>query len=71
MARVVQYPVDITTAVADLPSFLTFPEAARYLRRSKRALRRWEDLGRLQVLRPGGGNPLVARDEIVRLLTEK
>lgn len=62
--------IDIRTPIHELPAYLTVAEAARYLRLSTRALRRWRALGLLRVSRPAGGYPLVARSEIERLLAE-
>lgn len=62
--------LDISRPLADLPNLLTMGEAARYLRLSTRALRRWRALGLLTVTRPANGFPLVARSEIERLLRE-
>lgn len=62
--------IDISAPLAEQPRFLTVPEAAAFLRRSTRALARWEALGLLRVVRPAGGNPLVERSEIERLLIE-
>lgn len=53
-----------------LPALVTVPEAARLLRRSTRALRRWEQLGLLRMVRPNGGRPLVERAELERILRE-
>lgn len=62
--------IDLSAPVATLPAYVTLPEAAAYLRRSPRALARWEARGLLRVTRPAGGNPIVARDEVERLLRE-
>jgi hypothetical protein len=62
--------IDINRPITDQPAYLSVPEAAALLRRSTRALARWEARGLLRVLRPAGGNPLVARAEIERLLAD-
>jgi excisionase family DNA binding protein len=62
--------IDRSAPIGALPRYLTLPEAAAYLRRSTRALARWEAKGLLRVIRPAGGNPLVDRNEVERLLAE-
>lgn len=62
--------IDITRPIHDQPAYLSLPEAAALLRRSTRALARWESRGLLRVMRPAGGNPIVARSELERLLSE-
>jgi hypothetical protein len=62
--------IDLAAPVSALPAWLTLPEAAAYMRRSTRALARWEARGLLRVVRPAGGNPLVARAELERLLSQ-
>ncbi len=62
--------INLSAPLADQPRYLTLPEAAAFLRRTTRALHRWESVGLLRVIRPAGGNPLIERTEIERLLTE-
>jgi hypothetical protein len=62
--------IDINLPINEQPAYLNMQEAAALLRRSTRALARWEARGLLHVLRPAGGNPLVERAEIERLLAE-
>lgn len=65
-----QLGIDISAPLAAQPRYLTLPEAALLLRRSTRALNRWESLGLIRVIRPAGGNPLIERGEIERILDE-
>jgi excisionase family DNA binding protein len=62
--------LDPENQFADLPRLLKPIEAANILRRTPRTIRRWISLGLLQAVRPAGGNPLIPRSEIERLLTE-
>jgi hypothetical protein len=62
--------IDISAPLDAQPRFLTVPEAAAFLRRSTRALARWEALGLIRVTRPAGGNPLIEPCEIERLLAD-
>lgn len=62
--------IDISRPLREQPAYLSLPEAAALLRRSTRALARWESRGLLRVLRPAGGNPLIERSELERLLAE-
>jgi len=62
--------IDLSAPVGALPRYLTIPEAAAYLRRSTRALTRWEAKGLLRFTRPAGGNPLIERGELERLIAE-
>ena len=54
----------------DVPRFLTPAEAARILRRTTRTLRRWEAEGLLHAVRVAGGQPLIPRSELERLIAE-
>jgi hypothetical protein len=62
--------IDISAPLTEQPRYFTLPEAAAFLRRTTRALHRWESIGLLRVIRPAGGNPLIERTEIERLLAE-
>jgi hypothetical protein len=62
--------IDISRPLAEQPAYLSLPEAAALLRRSTRALARWESRGLLRVTRPAGGNPIIPRAELERLLSE-
>ncbi len=62
--------IDLSTPVAELPAYLTLPEAAAYMRRTTRCLARWEGKGLLRVTRPANGFPLVASSELARLCRE-
>jgi hypothetical protein len=62
--------IDVRRPISDQPAYLSLPEAAALLRRSTRALARWEGRGLLRVLRPAGGNPIIERAELERLLSE-
>jgi excisionase family DNA binding protein len=69
--EVTMTPDDIVSAALNaLPRLLTPTEAALVTRRSTRTIRRWIGAGLLRVVRPAGGNPLVPRSEIERLLRE-
>ena len=69
-ARAGGIAIDLAAPLAKQPSYLTMKETAALLRRSVRALNRWESLGLLRVIRPAGGNPLIERTEIERILFE-
>lgn len=62
--------IDVAKPIHEQPTLLQLREAAALLRATTRTLNRWEATGRLRVLRPAGGAPLVARAEIERLLDE-
>jgi hypothetical protein len=66
----VQTTIDVSRPISEQPAYLSLSEAAALLRRSTRALARWEGRGLLRVLRPAGGNPIIERAELERLLSE-
>src|SRR3954453_21281566 len=53
------------------PARLRVGQAAEMLQVSVETLRRWEREGRLRMTRSGGGQRLVAMDEVSRLLNER
>jgi molybdopterin-binding protein len=53
------------------PARLRVGQAAEMLQVSVETLRRWETEGRLRMTRSGGGQRLVAMDEVSRLLDER
>jgi predicted site-specific integrase-resolvase len=62
--------IDISRPLAEQPANLTLPEAAAWLRRTTRTLGNWEARGLIRVVRPAGGNPIIPRSEIERLMRE-
>ncbi len=54
----------------ELPRLLTPAEAAAAIRRSPRTIRRWLSTGLIRAVRVAGGNPLIERSELQRLLRE-
>jgi predicted site-specific integrase-resolvase len=66
-----QPAIDVTKPIDQQPAYLRLHEVALLLRRSVRAIARWEHDGLLRgVVRPAGGVPLVPRAEIERILRE-
>ena len=62
--------IDISRPLSEQPANLTIPEAAAWLRKTTRTLGHWEAKGLLRITRPAGGNPIVPRSEIERLMRE-
>lgn len=65
------FAINTLRPLAEAPYLLTVSEAAAYLRRTVRCLARWETAGKIRMLRPCGGFPLVERTELERLLGEQ
>jgi excisionase family DNA binding protein len=55
---------------AELPRNLKIAEFASEIRRSERTVRAWIARGLIKATRPCGGNPLIARSELERILRE-
>lgn len=62
--------VDITLPIERQPAYLTFADVGALLGKCVRTISSYEQRGLLRVLRPAGGNPLIERSEVERLLTE-
>lgn len=66
-------PIDINSAVADLPPIVGAREAAERLGITVRTLRRWSAAGRISTLRTtpsGSGRVRILRTELARVLGE-
>lgn len=56
--------------VRDLPALNTLEGTAKFFGRTGRTLRHWIARGLIRTVRPCGGNPMVPRSEIERVLRE-
>jgi hypothetical protein len=62
--------IDIRQPIESQPAYMSQADVAALLGNTVRTIARWEQLGLIRVIRPCGGNPLIARSEVERLLSE-
>ena len=58
------------TLVENLPALNSLDDTAAFFGRTTRTMRSWVSRGLMRVIRPCGGNPMVPRGEIERVLRE-
>ena len=62
--------IDVTLPIERQPFYLTVADVAAIFGKSTRTIAMWEQKGLLRVTRPAGGNPVICRSEVERILNE-